>query len=391
MKILLSEYPATYCNESQQKPPKYLIEQTQCSASNFLKNAHNNIATLWRGDFHQAKLILNAAKKQLHQPFQAASTPSETFHKYRLMQSQRSRLLNMLLIEIMPNYQLRLPRTPNNITNVLTDIYADTKQQPSLLLPMNQLLGFIGAYEWHKKGITIPYLNHKIHVPFGVFAPLRNEYLDLIMQAPIPKHIHSAFDIGTGSGILAILLAQRGISKIIATDNNPRAILTAQNNINRFNYQQIISLQETDRLPEKTTDLIVCNPPWLPAKPTSSIETAVYDPQHNMLRFLLKNAHRHLNSQGELWLIISDIAEHLGLRQPQELTRWFEDNNWTIKQTLSIQPKHPKSSDTNNPLFFARKKETTYLYILSSLHFSKTRHCDEDSKQEVVCQRTITQ
>ena len=44
-------------------------------------------------------------------------------------------------------------------------------ERRAVLLPLNQLLGFIGAHEWHKKGIDIPQLDGKIHVPFGVFSP----------------------------------------------------------------------------------------------------------------------------------------------------------------------------------------------------------------------------
>ena len=47
----------------------------------------------------------------------------------------------------------------------------------------------------HKKGIDIPQLDGKIHVPFGVFSPLRGEYLDLIAQAPLAPNIQTAFDI----------------------------------------------------------------------------------------------------------------------------------------------------------------------------------------------------
>ncbi|MGN7046710.1 50S ribosomal protein L11 methyltransferase, partial [Neisseria sp. P0001.S010] len=79
----------------------------------------------------------------------------------------------------------------------------------------------------HKKGIDIPQLDGKIHVPFGVFSPLRGEYLDLISQTPLALNIQTAFDIGTGSGVIAAILAKRGIPDIIATDTNPKAIACA--------------------------------------------------------------------------------------------------------------------------------------------------------------------
>lgn len=362
MIIPIHQYPIPYRNESIQKPPQYLRKQHQCSAQQLLQHAHNNVATLWQGDYHQAKQLLNAIKKRLHKPFQAATNAYDTFHQYRLYQSQRSRLINMLLIQIDTYYELNLPRSPK-IKDILEHIYGHEHTHP-FLLPLNQLLGFIGAYEWYQKGINIPYLPRPIHVPFGVFAPMRNEYLDLVMQAALPKQIHTAFDIGTGSGILALLLAKRGITHIIATDNNPRAVQAAIQNSQQQGYQQHISVIETEYFPAQTADLIICNPPWLPAKPTSSIETAIYDFKHQMLKTLLHQAKNHLNSHGQFWLIMSNLAEHLGLRQTDTLKQWIAEAGWHIKQQLSTQPKHPKAHMPNNPLAFARQQEITSLYIL---------------------------
>ena len=194
-----------------------------------------------------------------------------------MKQAQQSRLLNMLAVEIKPNFKLDNARAPD-IYAALYDVY-DTPNDKPFLLPLNQLLGFIGAYEWHKKGIDIPQLDGKIHVPFGVFSPLRGEYLDLIAQAPLAPNIQTAFDIGTGSGVIAAILAKRGIPDIIATDTNPKAIACATANLERLGLDKAVSIQLIDLFPETCADLIVCNPPWLPAKPTSAIETALYDPQ----------------------------------------------------------------------------------------------------------------
>lgn len=353
-----------YRNESQQKPPKQFMEAQQLSAHQLWTLAQQNTAVIWRGDFQQGKQLLTALKKRVRQKSKTGATAAETFHKHRLAQSQQSRLINSLLLEIHPNFQLCLPRAPN-IQAALNDVY-HTNNQHSFLLPFNQLLGFIGAHEWHKKGVWIDALNASIHVPFGVFSPLRGEYLDLIAQAPLPKHIKSAWDLGTGSGVIAALLAKRGIEHVIATDNNPRAILAASANFQRLNIQKI-ELKQQDGFEDEQVDLIVCNPPWLPAKPTSAIETALYDPQHSMLKSVLHQAATHLNPQGQLWLIMSNLAEHLGLRAPNDLNQWFQEARLHLKQVLSTQPKHTKAHNQDDPLAFARQKETTFLYILIPL------------------------
>jgi len=93
--------------------------------------------------------------------------------------------------EVGGGFNLTTRRAPD-VRAALADVYAEPNDAP-FLLPLNQLLGFIGAHEWHKKGINIPRLNGKIHVPFGVFSPLRGEYLDLIAQAPLAPNIQTAF------------------------------------------------------------------------------------------------------------------------------------------------------------------------------------------------------
>ncbi len=57
----------------------------------------------------------------------------------------------------------------------------------------------------HLKGIEIPEAGGRIHPHFGVFAPIRHEYVDLVSTTPLPAACASssiAFDIGLGAGTL---------------------------------------------------------------------------------------------------------------------------------------------------------------------------------------------
>ncbi|MCG7656790.1 methyltransferase [Wielerella bovis] len=360
--LLYQNTPSEYRNESTQKPPRETIAVRETSADHIIQNARNNIATVWQGDFHNAKQVLSAIKKRVQPKPKHETDPATAFHKHRLAQSQTARLVNMLLIEIQADLQLNLPRAPN-IQAALLDVYGEHNSE-KFLLPLNQLLGFIGAHEWHKKGVAIAELDDKIHVPFGVFSPIRGEYLSLLMQAKQPENAQFAFDIGTGSGVLAALLAKRGIAKIIATDTNPRAAQCARENIARLGFSAQVSVIEQDLFPDDMADLIVCNPPWLPAKPTSAVETALYDPEHGMLHAFLRGAAAHLRENGRVWLILSDLAEHLGLRSKDDLPHWLDKYGWEIESSLKTTPQHNKAHDLRDPLAFARARETTYLFVL---------------------------
>ena len=347
---------APWRNTAAQKPPAALaVAAPALSAQAALNSFRQGQALLWRGDYHQAVQLLSAMKRRLP----AAASPD--FHTHRMQQAQRSRLANMLLVEIDAGYRLNLRRAPD-VSAALADVFGEPDGEP-FLLPFNLLLGFIGAHQWHKKGVEIPALGARIHVPFGVFSPLRGEYLGLIAAAPLPPRAQNAFDIGTGSGVIAALLAQRGLQTITATDNSPRAVACARANFQRLGLPQIRLLQ-TDLFPEGRADLIVCNPPWLPAKPAADIETALYDPGSTMLQAFLQQAPVHLNPGGQIWLVMSDLAEHLGLRRPNELAERIAAASLAVSQRLDTRPQHPKSRDAANPLAAARLRETVSLYVL---------------------------
>src|SRR5256885_9763195 len=57
-----------------------------------------------------------------------------------------------------------------------------------------------------------------IHPHYGVFSPVRGEYLDLVAQAPLPAAAQQAdaavWDIGTGTGVLSALLLHRGVRQV---------------------------------------------------------------------------------------------------------------------------------------------------------------------------------
>ena len=75
-------------------------------------------------------------------------------------------------------------------------------------------------------------------------------------------------------------------------------------------------------------------------------------------------AKQHLAESGEVWLILSDLAEHLQLRTREDLIGWIEDAGLKVKYRLDTEPTHGKSQDESDPLFAARSAEVTSLWCL---------------------------
>lgn len=359
----------TWLSHNAVKPPQTLVDISKnqsLSADKALPLWRAKTATVWHGDYHQAKALLDAAKRRLNKAAKTGDTLLDSFHKHRMQQQQKSHLLSHLCVIVQPNWQLTLPRAPN-IQTACEQAFGFDNTEP-VLISLQALLGYIGAEQWHQKGVAIKALDDQhIHVPFGVFSPLRGEYLQLMLQATLPQGCQSAWDIGTGSGILAALLAKRGVKNIIATDTNPIAITTAQANFKRLQVASHIQLHEQDLFPEGKADLIVCNPPWLPAKPSSIIETALYDADSNMLKSFLNGAAERLHDGGQAWLIMSDLAERIGLRQEHDLNDWIAAAQLRLIAKHDAKPEHAKAQNPNDPLYAARSEEITSLYCLEKI------------------------
>nr|WP_225878946.1 hypothetical protein [Spongiactinospora rosea] len=118
--------------------------------------------------------------------------------------------------------------------------------------------------------------------------------------------------------------------------------------------------------PEGRADLIVCNPPWLPGRPASPIEHGVYDPGSAMLSGFLEGLAAHLNPGGQGWLILSDLAERLGLRTRDDLLTTITAAGLRVTGRIDTRPRHPRASDPTDPFHTARAAEVTSLWRLEA-------------------------
>lgn len=121
-----------------------------------------------------------------------------------------------------------------------------------------------------------------------------------------------------------------------------------------------------DLFPDGRADIVVCNPPWLPGRPTSAIEYGVYDPDSRMLKGFLQGLRSHLSACGEGWLILSDLDERLGLRAPDDLSSWVAQAGLRVVDRLQARPRHSKATRADDPLHAARREEVTSLWRLSA-------------------------
>lgn len=354
-------------------PKKIVVVDDRMTADNAFGLAGQGVGILWRGDFQNARQLLNAIATRVDRPRGPKNAPAppadkppvDAFNSTRLARSQRARTLGMLLVPLEADYSIPLRRAPD-IREACMEAYGPA--QGASLVSLRELLGVIGAHEWRLNGIDVPALGGKIHPHYGIFAPIRSEYVDLVAKAPLPAIAATtsiAFDIGTGTGVLAAVLARRGIKRVVATDRDSRALACARENLERLGLAGQVDVVDADLFPEGRAALVVCNPPWVPARPSSPLEHGIYDPDSRMLKGFLQGLGAHLVPGGEGWLIMSDLAEHLGLRSREELLAAFEAAALKVIERIDTRPKHPKAADASDPLHRARRAEVTSLWRLS--------------------------
>jgi SAM-dependent methyltransferase len=386
---------AAWRSERGVAPPKRVVlADDTLPADVAYRLACEGTGLLWQGDFQNARHLLQALVRRCDRPVpqrkqraaREAAPPAfpEAFHRHRMAQAQRARILGALLIPFEPGWHIPLRRAPE-VAEACSEAWGDTAGPA--VTSLRELLGAISAHEWQRQGVVIPALARlappgtapeaagRLQPHYGVFSPVRGEYIDLVAQAPWPggRAPRLAVDVGTGTGVLAAVLARRGAERVQATDLDPRALACAAANLERLGVSGRVALVKADLFPPaeaagpERAEVIVCNPPWLPGRPSSPLERAVYDEGSRMLIGYLNGLAERLAPGGEGWLILSDLAEHLALRPREELLGWIARAGLQVVGRLDARPRHPKAADASDPLHAARSKEVTSLWRLAPL------------------------
>ncbi|GAA1528732.1 MULTISPECIES: methyltransferase [Brevibacterium] len=393
---------ASWHSENQSSAPaRVTVISDEITADAAYRLARSGNGMLWRGDYHNGRQLLQAMDRRFKrrsarggagggssqrsgnkrgrdkrggQPettndgLVGGHSAAEAFEAQRRFIADRARLLGALIVELDEDYRLNLRRAPD------VSLACQAAYGPStgpMCVSLTELNGVLSAYQWQLKGVAVPALGEHIHPRYGVFSPIRGEYVDLVAQAPLPASEpgspsapQTAFDLGTGTGVLAAVLVRRGVDHVVTTDINPRAVACAQENLDRLGVADSAEVVQADLFPPGLADLIVCNPPWLPARPSSALEAGIYDPGSDVLHRFIDGLAAHLTPNGEGWLILSDLAEHLGLRTREALLARISAAGLRVHDRHGTTPRHPRASDATDELHTARGAEVTSLWRL---------------------------
>jgi methylase of polypeptide subunit release factors len=346
-------------------PPRLGPADDRTTAAEALARVRRGEGLVYRGDFRNARQLLAAMRRRIgRRRGAAARSPAALFRAERERARLEHELLARLVVPIEAGFRVALGSAPD-VTAPLAEALGETAPLPGLI-PLRDLLGMVGAHEWRRKGVEVPALGARVHPHHGVYAPVRGEYVDLVAAAASewPVRGRLALDLGTGTGVLAFVLARAG-ARVVATDAEPRAVACARENAERLGLDGAVEVVAADLFPPGArADLVVSNPPWLPAPAHGALERAVYDPGGALLERLVAGLPGALAPGGEAWIVLSDLAELLGLRRAGHLEALAARAGLEVTDVREARPTHARASDPADPLHEFRAREVTRLYRL---------------------------
>ncbi|SOD42147.1 50S ribosomal protein L3 N(5)-glutamine methyltransferase [Nitrosovibrio sp. Nv4] len=180
------------------------------------------------------------------------------------------------------------------------------------------------------------YVDERVIIPRSFIAELLQNQLAPWVEEP--DDVHSALDLCTGSGCLAILLAHAFPNAMIdAIDISHEALQVAQKNVMDYNLEHKISLIQSDLftdLAERRYDLVISNPPYVGAEAMMVLpEEYLHEPRNALAsgedglettRAILRSAANHLTDRGMLIVEIGHNKKILEHAFPHTPFTWLE-------------------------------------------------------------------
>jgi release factor glutamine methyltransferase len=169
----------------------------------------------------------------------------------------------------------------------------------------------IDLHQQHGGNYEILFNNLKLQMLQEVFCPAYGEGSKQLASHMNIQQGEKVLEIGTGSGALAILAAEKALS-VVATDISPIACRCAQQNIQRYELDRKVSIRQGDLFEpiggDEKFSSIVFNLPFMDGKPQSLLEVAMYDDGHATLAAFIQNAHRYLAENGRIMIAFSNAG-----------------------------------------------------------------------------------
>jgi hypothetical protein len=346
------------------KPEPILFKEKELELFSRASDVSATIKTLEAGKpvlitsfYSNGLTLLKELKIHLKRKF-----PDKTFKEQRAYRGAYRKLSQLILIEVR-NHKLLVKKAPS--IGWLELFYPEASE---FLLPFTKVQGLNSAWQWYQNGIPVPVLRNKIHPYYGTYFPTRFDHLILfdnwLKRYSGPKK--SAIDVGIGSGVLSFQMVKHGFQKVFGTDTNPNAIIGLKEFMGDTKLSRKVELDFASLFGkwEKPSELIVFNPPWLPAAHNlDSNDEAIYY-NDTLFPHFFEAAKQRLSPDGKLLIIFSNLAQITKTtnRHPVE-DELAKGGRFQLEQCLNRTVK--KGSDKTKRDQHWRASEEVELWVLT--------------------------
>jgi release factor glutamine methyltransferase len=182
------------------------------------------------------------------------------------------------------------------------------------------------------------YLGREIVVPHGVFGPTgTSDLLGTAVLAEV-RDTDRVLDMGTGSGVNAILAASRS-TDVTAVDVNPAAVAAAAANADRNGVR--ITALESDVFSAVTGpfDLMIFDPPFRWFAPRDLLEASIADENYGAMTRFVTSAAEYLAPDGRILMFFgtSGDLDHLyGLIDANGFAREIVASRELVRPTMTV-------------------------------------------------------
>ncbi|MEC7948094.1 MAG: methyltransferase [Myxococcota bacterium] len=211
----------------------------------------------------------------------------------------------------------------------LEELYPDID---AFHLPFLNVQELHAAWGRYRQGIHMPVLGHKVHPYFHVYAPRRMEHLEVFgtWLSSYGGRLGHAIDVGTGSGVLALMLARKGFARVTATDNNPNAVRSVRDEVARIDPCPPVRAVHGDLFAGASgADLVVFNPPWTQGRVDAPFDAALHAEPDLLPRFF-HAASDALAPGGRIVVLYSNISRLLRPDDPNPLEEEMERGRFQV-------------------------------------------------------------
>ncbi len=308
-------------------------------------------------DFYSTGLsILSDLTKRLKQ-----KSKNESFSDQRNFRSLYRDASHKLLLLVNDN-KLTVRKSPS--IGWLDLLYPDLSD---FLISFPEVQGLNSSWQWYKKGIDVKILKHDLRPFFGTYFPTRFDHL-LLFDKWLKTYNGaklSAIDVGVGSGVLSFQMLQNGFDYVFGTDTNKNAIVgtTLESFRIKLNDKLGLSLGDLFADCDFQSELIVFNPPWIPAThELNGIDKAIYYDNELFPRFFTDTVD-YLAEDGNVVIIFSNLAGSVGIEKHHPVKHELETGNRFKLVEFLDSDAHMASDKTKRNEW--RNEEKVELWVLT--------------------------